>query len=86
MGSLIVIVDNNRSPITEAIGTEYLLRNNLTCALPDFFWDWVWFPDESGILFRVSETSQNTPEYPAGLYTMGPDGRGHSQNRSVGVE
>ncbi len=73
-GSLVVIVDNNRSPITGAIGTKYLLKNNLTCALPDFFWNWVWFPDESGILFNVSEPNPNTPEYPTGLYTLDPEG------------
>jgi hypothetical protein len=42
--------------------------------LPDLGWDWSWFPDESGILFHIYGSNQNTPEYPTGLYTMSPDG------------
>lgn len=73
LGSLIVTVDNNRSPLTKAIGTKYLLNNNLTCNLPDI-WDWERFPDESGIVFNIPWDYLGTPEYPAGLYTMLPDG------------
>ena len=75
LGSLLVIVDNNRSPLTEAIGTKYLLNNNLTCMLPDIAWNWAWFPDESGILFQIySQKNKNTPRISDGLYTMAPDG------------
>ena len=35
VGSLLVVVDNNRSPFVEAIGTNYLLNNNISCKLPD---------------------------------------------------
>ena len=34
LGSLLVTVDTNRSPLTDAIGTKYLLKTNLTCMLP----------------------------------------------------
>jgi hypothetical protein len=71
--SLPVTLDNNRSPLTEAIGTDYLLKSNLTCMLPDVQ-DWQWFPDESGIVFHIGSPDQDAPEYPTGLYTMAPDG------------
>lgn len=73
LGSLLVTVDTNRSPLSDAFGTKYLLNNNLTCMLTDI-WDWKWFPDESGILILMP-TDPNTSEYPYGLYTMGPDGQ-----------
>lgn len=78
-----VTVDNNRSSLTDAIGTESLLYTNLTCMLPDFDkwegqweweWNWEWFPDESGIIFHIRDEDRKTPEYPAGIYTMTPDG------------
>jgi subtilase family serine protease len=83
LSSLLVTVDNNRSPLTEAIGTEYLLQDNISCELPDIgeatwmsgSWMWDWFPDESGIIFQISDYySRNAVNYPTGLYTMGPDG------------
>lgn len=75
IGSLGVTVDTNRSPLSDAIGTNYFLNNNLTFALP-YIWteDWVWLKNDSGILFTIRATNQNSPEYPAGLYTMGPNG------------
>jgi flagellar hook assembly protein FlgD len=73
LGSLLVVVDNNRSTLTDAIGTKYLLNNNLTCMLPDIS-DWQWFPDDSSILLNIDTPNQNTPEYPTGLYTVSPDG------------
>ena len=74
MGSLAVMVDTDRSPITDAVGTRYLLNNNLTCNLPDIVgWDWKWFPDESGIAAVVPD-DPNTPDYQAGLYTVSADG------------
>ena len=81
LAKLQVTVDNNRSPLTDAIGTGNLLNNNLSCMLPDI-WDgasnefWRWFPDESGILFDSNAAyNQNTPEFPSGIYTMAPDGQ-----------
>ena len=73
IGSLLVTVDTNRSPLTDAMGTKYLLNNNLTCLLPDI-WQWKWFPDESGIL-ALAPYDPNTREYPSGLYTVSPDGQ-----------
>jgi len=75
IAGLPVTVDNNRSPIAEAVGTDYLLQANLSCFLP-YFTDWRWFGDESGIVFHISEADEDAPEYPSGLYTVGPDGEG----------
>ncbi|MGA1840972.1 MAG: CARDB domain-containing protein [bacterium] len=77
IAALPVTVDNNRSPLTDAIGTESLLYTNLTCMLPDFGeweWSWEWFPDERGIIFHIRDENRKTPEYPVGIYTMTPDG------------
>ena len=73
LGSLNVTVDNNRSPLSDAIGTKYLRNNNLTCMRPDLGC-WQWLPDESGSVFLVEWPSSNAPEYPTGFYTMAPDG------------
>ena len=70
LGNLSVTVDTNRSPLTDAIGTKYLLNSNLTCMLPDVGQNWQWFPDESGILLSLPYT----PEYPNGIYSVSPDG------------
>ncbi len=72
LGNLTVTVDTNRSPLLDAIGTPYLLNNNLTCGLPDAAWQW--FPDESGILVNIQYTYPRVPEYPNGLYTVSSDG------------
>ncbi|MGD9161216.1 MAG: CARDB domain-containing protein, partial [Desulfobacteraceae bacterium] len=79
LGSLIVTVDNNLSPLTDAIGTEFLLQTNLTCFLPHLgpfysYNSWQWLPDESGIIFMIGRNNTDFPEYPAGLYRMGPAG------------
>lgn len=75
LASLLITVDNNRSLLTDAIGTEYLLHNNTTCMLPNV-WDWQWFPDESGIIFHIDYrwASEALSEYPTGLYTMASNG------------
>lgn len=86
LGSLPVVVDNNRSPLTDAIGTKYLLNNNLTCMLPTLYDDfahyypfyeesWEWFPDGGGVLFNITNTYIETPEYSPGLYRVSPDGQ-----------
>lgn len=72
LGNLLVIVDNNRSPITEAIGTRYFLDKNITCSLPSARVEW--FPDEAGLLIYVSEPNERALEYPSGIYTMSPFG------------
>lgn len=73
LGAASAVVDNNRSSLTEAIGTKYLLNTNLTCMLPDYG-QWDWFPDESGILLNLYEPNPGTPEYPTGLYAVAADG------------
>ena len=74
LGSLLVVVDTNRSSLTEAIGTKYLLNTNLSCMLPDIN-DWQWLPDENGIFFNIQSVNPDAPEYQKGLYTMGADGQ-----------
>lgn len=73
LGSLLVTVDNNRSPLSRALGTDYLLNSNLTCMLPDV--EPIWLPDESGLIFSINDINPHTPEYPRGIYMMGPDGQ-----------
>ncbi len=75
LGGLLVVVDNNRSSLTDAIGTEYFLHNNLTCMLPQIDSDqWQWLPDESAIVFSIKSSNTDVHEYPAGVYTVSPDG------------
>lgn len=73
LAGLAVTVDNNRSSILAAVGTEYLLQNNLSCMLPDFE-PGQWFSDESGLLVSIPESDPATPDYPSGLYAVSPDG------------
>jgi len=71
LGSLQVVVDTNRSPLTEALGTKYLLNNNITCSLPFSLGKWGWRTHDSGIWFNLDYNNAN---YLAGLYVMSPDG------------
>ena len=71
LAGLPVVVDNNRSSLTDAIGTSYLLHTDLTTSIPDIDY-WTWFPDESGIIFHAG---RDLPGYPNGLYKMSPDGQ-----------
>jgi flagellar hook assembly protein FlgD len=75
LGGLSVIIDNNRSPLTEAIGTKFLLNSNMTCELP-YIWpeNWDWLANESGVVFTIPYNDSNTPDYPAGIYMMTPTG------------
>lgn len=77
LGSILAVVDTNRSPLTDALGTKYFINNNLTCMLPYIPLSrayWQWLPNESGILFRIAQQDLNNPEFTPGLYVMGPDG------------
>ncbi len=75
LGSLGVAVDTDRSSLSDALGTKYLLNNNLSCFLPSVDDStWRWFPDDSGMLLLLP-SDPNAPEYPYGLYTMAPDGQ-----------
>ncbi len=73
--SLLVIVDNNRSPISDAAGTKFSLENEVLSGMSNHYVNWQWFPDESGILFRTDSSSSYMPDYPAGLYVSSPDGK-----------
>lgn len=70
LGSLPVVLDTDRSPITDAVGTKFFQKTDLSCGLPAFR-DWQRLPDGSGILFYIE---QGNEQYPRGLYLMGPDG------------
>jgi Tol biopolymer transport system component/subtilase family serine protease/fibronectin type 3 domain-containing protein len=68
-----VVVDNNRSLLVEAIGTEYLLKNNLSCMLPDLYGH-TWMEGERRLLLWINTPDEDTPEFPTGLYTVSKDG------------
>jgi len=80
LGGLLVVVDTNRLPLTEAIGTKYLVKNNILEKLPvnAVIEGWTWLPDESAIQFLLgypySYYNPPSTEYPSGLYTMAPNG------------
>jgi Tol biopolymer transport system component/subtilase family serine protease/fibronectin type 3 domain-containing protein len=82
LGEAAVVVDNNRSLFAEAIGTPFLLHNNLTCALPDDYYyfgenyfgeNFKWLPDESGLLFSIWK-GFSSAEFPAAVYVESPYG------------
>jgi hypothetical protein len=78
LGSLLVVVDNNRSLFADAIGTKYMMTVNFNSLLPyingDYrygsWFNWSWFPDESGILMDYPGDST----YSEGLYFASIDG------------
>ncbi|TAK08359.1 MAG: hypothetical protein EPO39_04595, partial [Candidatus Manganitrophaceae bacterium] len=75
VGGLPVVVDTNRSPLIKALGTPYLLNQNITCGSLGFSNTiWKWFPDESGFLVNISFPDRSIPEYPTGLYSVSTDG------------
>ncbi|KAF0220892.1 MAG: fibronectin I domain-containing [Geobacteraceae bacterium] len=49
-GSLPVIVDNNRLPLADAIGTDYFLKKNIGCNANFKGENWNWLSDESGFI------------------------------------
>ncbi len=78
--SLSVIVDNNRSPFSDALGTNFLVSSFLTS---DFgisyknWYSWSWFPDESGIFLRNLLRSYTSPLEDTtwlGLFKLAPNG------------
>jgi subtilase family serine protease/prenyltransferase beta subunit len=91
IGSLLAVVDNNRSPLTEAFGTKFLLNSNLTCMVPSqalvgedgwyrnpYHWG-QWFPDDSGIALNIgfdgSKADKLDPAFPPGYYFVTNDGK-----------
>jgi large repetitive protein len=77
LGSLPVVVDTNRSSLSDAIGTRFLLNTNLSCTLPPLAsWSgnsWQWLPDESGIFFNIAN-NYATPSFPFGDFIMSSAG------------
>ncbi|MEM7828181.1 MAG: CARDB domain-containing protein, partial [Candidatus Aenigmatarchaeota archaeon] len=73
IGSLLVVVDNNRSPLTDAIGTGYLLNNNLTCLFPEISRDsWAWLAGDSSIASSVDMSHSGAV---SGIYIITTDGK-----------
>lgn len=72
LASMPVEVDTNRSPLTDALGTKYLLQSNQTCMLP-YYDNLTWLPDESGLVFQISHYQQDSA-YTEGLYAVSPTG------------
>ncbi len=75
VNSALVTVDNNQSPLTDALGTEYLTTKNVSCNLRNL-WEgfWHWMPDDSGLVFSVDYDPYSSPKYYEGIYIMSPDG------------
>lgn len=71
LASLPMEVDTDRSPLSEALGTKYLLQNNQTCMLPNYS-SLKWLPDESGLLLNISPDANSF--YLDGIYSMSPVG------------
>ncbi|MCP4687108.1 MAG: hypothetical protein GY859_03600, partial [Desulfobacterales bacterium] len=61
LGGLPVTVDNNRSPLALAFGTDHLLE--ISCAMACYAHVGEWLPDDSGVLYEND-----------GLYIGRPDG------------
>ncbi len=77
LASMLVTVDTNRSPIGEALGTQYMVIDDLLKNIPGSYtgdFEWQWLAYDSGILARRYSTNPDHVEYPRGLYTMSPDG------------
>jgi len=62
LGSLLVIVDNNRSPLTEAIGTDYLFAKNMDTNA-DIYGSRHWAADESGLFITGIYYAPNNSAY-----------------------
>lgn len=94
LGQALVTIDTNRSPLFEAIGTEFSLNRNLTCQvgqvseLDRTYPDIVYSPDDETIAFAtafepvmidgVLHTTDENTLYPSGLYRALNDGTGVS--------
>lgn len=69
-----MVVDTNRLPLSSALGASSLLERNITCQLPLDKGTISWLPDESGMVVHLKEAVPPTPEYPAGIYLLSPNG------------
>jgi len=73
LASLPVEVDTNSSPMTDALGTKFLLKTNQTCSLP-YYYDSTWLPDESGLVLSLVNYKSLISPYLNGLYAIDPSG------------
>ncbi|MFH0725313.1 MAG: CARDB domain-containing protein [Pseudomonadota bacterium] len=81
LAALVVTVDNNKSPLAEAIGTQYWMITGeipiLKLRVEYYFWflkHWQWFPDDSGMIGYLAEPDPELPQFPTGIYTVTPSG------------
>jgi len=74
-----VVVDNNRSALTEALGSPFLRFAIPTCPLPSAAVQWL--PDGSGLIASVPYDDDAVPDYPEGTYFVAVDG---SETRPLG--
>ena len=74
LAGLPVVLDNNRSTMGEAVRSHAILQSNLTCMLPDTA-EKVWLPNESGLVFSITASEDDSSGYPNGLYSITPDGQ-----------
>lgn len=72
LASLLVTVDNNRSPLLDAIGTEFLYITKIEDLLEAGRYNWL--PDDSGIVFHLANKKPQRPEYDTGIYLISPTG------------
>lgn len=70
VGSLAVILDTNRSPMSDAIGSKFSHKTSYPAGLPGYD-KWQWLPEEKGIILTIKTENE---QYHPGLYLMAPDG------------
>ncbi|MFZ5799267.1 MAG: CARDB domain-containing protein, partial [Thermodesulfobacteriota bacterium] len=72
LSSLLVTVDNNRSPLLKAVGTPYLFNNKVEYLLRGRKYKWL--PDDSAIIVHLDAKHPQQPEYDTGIYSISPTG------------
>ncbi|MDH3976759.1 MAG: hypothetical protein OEV42_21050, partial [Deltaproteobacteria bacterium] len=78
LGSQVIVVDNNRTSLVEAIGTRYFYH--MESEIPQNRWSFAaWSPDERGVYFKGYPDKRSDHKYnkasPYGIYLMSPDGK-----------
>ena len=88
LGSARVVVDTNNLPVGDAVGTRFLLDNNLTCGLPLESGDGYvigystagWLPDDTGLVKAFATAAVlrggriQYSDQAVGVYVIAPDG------------
>ncbi|MHB8790486.1 MAG: CARDB domain-containing protein [Desulfobulbaceae bacterium] len=72
LSSLLVTVDNNRSPLLKAVGTPYLFNTKVEYLLRGRKYKWL--PDDSAIIVHLDAKYPLQPEYDTGIYSISPTG------------